>query len=206
MIRNIVFDMGNVMIRFDPEFFMDREGILDPGDRKLVLNELFHSVEWSLMDFGRLEESTAEPLILPRFPDRLKEHVRHLLWFGLSHRIPFPGMEDLVRRLKQAGYGIYLLSNASRSQPSYWQEVPVSRLFDGTLISCDLGAVKPMHEIYEAFTEKFALKPEECVFIDDAPINVAGAVARGWHGIVFHGDSAELARKLSAMGVQPSKG
>ena len=206
MIRNIVFDMGNVMIRFDPGYFMDREGITDPEDRKLILNELFHSVEWSLMDFGRLEEATAEPLILPRFPDRLKEHVRHLLWFGLSHRIPFPGMEDLVRRLKQAGYGIYLLSNASRSQPSYWKNVPASRLFDGTLISCNLGAVKPMHEIYEAFTEKFGLKPDECVFIDDAPINVAGAVACGWHGIVFHGDSEELSRKLSALGVNPSEG
>ena len=174
MIRNIVFDMGNVMIRFDPAYFMDREGITDPGDRKLVLNELFHSVEWSLMDFGILEEATAEPLILPRFPDRLKDHVHNLL------------------------------SNASRSQPGYWSEVPASRLFDGALISCSLGVVKPMHEIYEAFTEKFSLLPEECVFIDDAPINVAGAVACGWHGIVFHGDSAELAEKLSALGVHPA--
>ena len=118
----------------------------------------------------------------------------------------FPGMEDLVRRLKLAGYSVYLLSNASRSQPSYWQEVPASRLFDGTLISYELGVVKPMHEIYEAFTEKFALQPDECVFIDDASINVAGAVACGWHGIVFHGDSEELARKLSDMGVHPSNG
>lgn len=204
MIRNIVFDMGNVMIRFDPGIFMDREGITDPGDRKLVLNELFHSVEWSLMDFGILEEATAEPLILPRFPDRLKDHVHNLLWFGLQHRIPFPGMEDLARRLKKAGYGIWLLSNASRSQPGYWSEVPASRLFDGALISCSLGVVKPMHEIYEAFMEKFSLLPEECVFIDDAPINVAGAVACGWHGIVFHGDSAELAEKLSALGVHPA--
>jgi len=201
MIRNIVFDMGNVMIRFDPGHFMDCEGIYDPEDRKLVLNELFHSVEWSLMDFGRLEEATAEPLILPRFPDRLKEQVRSLLWFGRSHREPFPGMEDLVRRLKEAGYGIFLLSNASRSQPGYWSKIPASRLFDGTMISCDLGFVKPMHEIYEAFTKKFGLLPEECIFIDDAPINVAGAVACGWHGIVFHGDSKELEWKLARMEV-----
>ena len=47
MIRNIVFDMGNVMIRFDPGYFITREGITDPADRKLVMNELFRSVEWA---------------------------------------------------------------------------------------------------------------------------------------------------------------
>ncbi|MER2056586.1 MAG: HAD-IA family hydrolase, partial [Clostridia bacterium] len=55
---------------------------------------------------------------------------------------------------------------------------------------------KPMPEIYKAFTAKFSLLPEECVFIDDAAANVAGAVACGWQGIVFHGDSEELAEKL----------
>ena len=70
MIQNIVFDMGNVVIRFDPKYFTDREGILDPEDRKLVMNELFLSVEWAQMDAGTLTEETAEPLILPRFPER----------------------------------------------------------------------------------------------------------------------------------------
>ena len=54
-------------------------------------------------------------------------------------------MEDLVRRLKEAGYGIYLLSNASRAQHDYWPIVPASRLFDGKLISCEsrLGETHP---------------------------------------------------------------
>ena len=201
MIRNIVFDMGNVMIRFDPMYFLDQEGIIDPNDRHLIMNELFHSVEWSLMDFGILTEETAEPLFLPRFPERLRECVHRLLWFGLYHREPFPGMEALVRKLKSAGYGIYLLSNASKSQPDYWPLFPASSLFIGTLISCDLGMVKPMREIYNAFTDKFSLLPEECIFIDDAPINVAGAIACGWKGIVFHGDVMELEGKLLEAGI-----
>ena len=73
MIRNIVFDMGNVVIRFDPSYFLDRAGITDPDDRKLVMNELFQSVEWAQMDAGTLTEKTAEPAILARIPDRLKE-------------------------------------------------------------------------------------------------------------------------------------
>ena len=205
MIRNIVFDMGNVMIRFDPAYFMDREGLTDPADRKLVMNELFQSLEWAQMDSGVLTEETAEPLILARIPDRLKAQVRHLLHNWSSPRDEIPGMEELAQGLKNAGYGIWLLSNASKAQHTYWPKVSVSRLFDGKLISCDIGFVKPMREIYQAFSEKFGLLPEECVFIDDAISNVAGAVACGWQGIVFHGDSAELAEKLSALGVHPAE-
>lgn len=201
MIRNIVFDMGNVIIRFDPRWFMERDGITDHLDQKLILNELFLSVEWAQMDAGVLTEETAEPLILARFPDRLKEPVHRLLFDWAYPRDMIPGMENLVQRLKNAGYGIYLLSNASRAQHDYWPKFPVSSLFDGKLISCDLGKVKPMHEIYRAFTDRFSLNPKECVFIDDAPANVAGAVACGWQGIVFHGDADELERKLRAMGI-----
>ena len=202
MIRNIVFDMGNVVIRFDPVYFIDRAGITDPEDRKLVLNELFRSVEWAQMDAGDLTEETAEPLILPRFPERLRDTVRTLLYSWAYPRDMVPGMEDLIRRLKEAGYGIYLLSNASVAQHDYWPRFPVSRLFDGKLISCDVKVVKPCHRIYELFTEKFSLKPEECVFIDDSAANAAGAVACGWKGIAFHGSSEELEGKLRSLGVE----
>ena len=74
--------------------------------------------------------------------------------------------------------------------------------FDGKLISCDVKAVKPCPGIYELFTEKFSLKPEECLFIDDATANVAAAVACGWQGIVFHGDAEELKHKLRKAGVR----
>ena len=112
-------------------------------------------------------------------------------------------MEDLVCRLRKAGYGVWLLSNASKAQHHYWPDVPASRFFNGKLISCDIGYVKPMREIYLAFTDRFALLPEECVFIDDSIQNVAGAIACNWHGIVFHGSSGELERKLREMGVVP---
>ena len=59
MIRNIVFDMGKVMIQFDPDRFMDRAGIEDAADRKLIMNELFKSVEWAQMEEGTHTEETA---------------------------------------------------------------------------------------------------------------------------------------------------
>ncbi len=153
------------------------------------------------MDSGILTEETAEPLIMKRIPDRLQPVVRNLLYNWAIPRAEIEGMPELVAALKKAGYGIYLLSNASAAQHRYWPLVPVSALFDGKMISCDVKIVKPTWEIYHLFTDRFALDPEECMFIDDAPANVAAAIACGWHGIVFHGNADELAQKLHNAGV-----
>ena len=194
--------MGQVIIRFDPEYFLTRAGINDPSDRTAILRELFGSVEWAMMDMGLETEDTFEPKVLARIPNRLQDTVRTLLRNWASPKEMIPGMEELVKRLKEAGYGIYLLSNASVNQPGYWNKLPVSKLFDGTMISAFVKTVKPCPTIYRLFTEEFRLKEEECLFVDDAPINVAGAVASGWHGIVFHGDAGELTEKMEKMGLR----
>lgn len=201
-IHNIVFDMGNVMIHFDPDAFISRENITDPEDRALIMNELFLSVEWAQMDMGILTEETAEPLIMNRIPERLQPVVRELLYNWAIPRAEIEGMRELVTELKEAGYSVFLLSNASAAQHRYWPLVPVSAYFDGKMISCDVKVVKPMWEIYNLFTDRFMLNPEECLFIDDAPANVAAAIACGWQGIVFHGDADELRRKMRAFGIR----
>lgn len=194
--------MGNVMIHFDPDAFISRENITDPEDRALIMNELFLSVEWAQMDMGILTEETAEPLIMNRIPERLQPVVRELLYNWAIPRAEIEGMRELVTELKEAGYSVFLLSNASAAQHRYWPLVPVSAYFDGKMISCDVKVVKPMWEIYNLFTDRFMLNPEECLFIDDAPANVAAAIACGWQGIVFHGDADELRRKMRAFGIR----
>ena len=126
----------------------------------------------------------------------------HLLWEWCKPIVLMEGMEDLIHRLKAAGYGIYLLSNASMNQPTYWNQLDLSRYFDGTMVSAFEHTVKPSLDIYRKFTDRFGLKPEECVFIDDLPINIAGAVENGWQGIVFHGDAAQTEAKLRELGVR----
>ena len=196
MIRNMVFDMGNVLVVFDPQQFMDNEGISDTDDRELVMRELFHNIEWAQMDLGVLTEDTAEPLVIKRIPDRLKDQVKNLLHRWWATRSTIDGMEALLSELKQNGYRIYLLSNASVSQHVYWPKFEMSKLFDGKLISCDVGLVKPNPEIYHRFTGKFGLNPEECLFVDDLPANVAAAVSCGWKGIVFQGSAADLRQRM----------
>ena len=151
---------------------------------------------------GIATEDSIESAVLSRVPEHLRERTRHLLHNWYIPRRMIPGMEDMVRRLKEAGYGIYLLSNASVNQPVYWNQLPVSRYFDGVMISAFVKTVKPCPEIYRLFTGKFGLKEEECLFVDDAPINVAGAVACGWQGIVFYGDADQLETKMKDLGIR----
>lgn len=200
MIKNIVFDMGNVVIRFDPTAFIDRFGV-SAEERELLLREVFRSPEWVMMDRGTLTDEQCADILCPRLPEHLREIARKLIAFWDRPILETEGICPLIEELKGLGYGIYLLSNASCRQPDYWQRVPASRFFDGTLISYSVKLVKPMPEIYEKFFETFSLKREECFFIDDSPANVEAALYVGMPATVFHNDTARLRRELRAVGV-----
>lgn len=200
MIKNVIFDMGNVLLTFDRNRFLDAVGVTGE-DRRILLNNVYLSVEWARMDRGSMTEAEAAASMCTHVPERLHNAVHSLVDAWDRPIIPVPGMAELVRDLKAAGYGVYLLSNASYRQHEYWPRVPGSEYFDGTLISADVKLVKPEREIYELMCSTFGLVPEECVFIDDATINIEGAERVGIHGIVFHGDSEETREKLKALGV-----
>ena len=200
MIRNIVFDMGQVVLRFAPDFFLDRCGA-EGEDKKLLKREVYQSLEWARMDRGSLTDEQAAELICRRLPERLHETVHELIDRWDRPILPVEGMEELIAELKEKGYGIYLLSNASYRQHEYWPRVPASRCFDGTMVSADVKLVKPQPEIYRLLCDTFSLEPDECVFIDDAINNVEGAFLCGMHPIVFHDDVDELRTRLREEGV-----
>lgn len=200
MIRNILFDMGQVLIRFDRDYFMTRLGVA-PADKPLLMREVFLSVEWVRMDRGTLHESEAFQRIASRLPERLHDAAEKLISMWDRPILEIDGMYELVAELKRKGYGIYLLSNASVRQHDYWPRIPASRFFDGKLISADVKVIKPQPEIYQLCLEKFNLKAEECFFIDDAPANIEGALCCGISGAVFHGDVKLLRSQLRAAGV-----
>lgn len=201
MIRNILFDMGNVLLRFDRQVFLDRLDVSEE-DKQLLLQEVFLSREWVKMDWGTLREETAEPIMCARLPGHLQEAVHQLVSCWDQPILPMEGMAQLVEELKTAGYGIYLLSNASVRQRTYWPRVPGSELFDGTLISAEEGVIKPQPEIYRLCLKRFGLNAEECFFIDDLQANIEGAKACGISGAVFCGDAAMLRNDLRQAGIR----
>ena len=102
MIRNIVFDMGQVLIRFDRQELIGRLD-LDAADGRTVLNEVLLSPEWSRMDWGEIGDAEAAERICARVPERLWEPVRRTVLRWDEPLVPVEGMEELIRELKAAG-------------------------------------------------------------------------------------------------------
>lgn len=200
MIRHIIFDMGNVLLRFDPELFLDRLGAAGK-DRELLLQEVFRSDDWLGLDRGDHDEPQAAEKMCARLPEHLHPQVRELVCHWDEPLVAVPGMAELVAQLKEAGYGIWLLSNASRRQRQYWPQLPVHRYFDGTLISAEEGVIKPGHAIYRRCLQKFGLIAEECFFIDDSAANIAAALELGIRGYEFQFDVPSLRRALLENGI-----
>ena len=201
MLRNIVFDMGNVLLRFDPDLFIKAMGVTDPDVHSLLRREVFGSVEWVLQDWGTLTEAESSEIICARLPEELRQMAKDLIFRWNEPIRPIDGMAELINDCKKAGLGIYLLSNASVRLPEYWSHVPGQEYFDGIAVSALLHAVKPMPEIYRHVLDTYDLKAEECLFVDDMPMNVSGALQVGMKGFVFRGDAEALRQELRKQGI-----
>lgn len=199
-IQNIVFDMGNVLIRYTPEAYASAY-LSDPEDIQCILDELFHNVEWVAMDRGTLTEKEAMRSIAKRLPEHLHAVAARLIREWHQDIPPYPEMDQLIHDLKAAGYGIYLLSNTSKRYHEFRVNIPAIDLFDGEFISADHGLLKPDRAMYQAFFEQFHLEPETCFFIDDSAANIESAMREGMQGFVFHGNVAKVRRALNEAGV-----
>lgn len=201
MIKNIVFDMGRVLVGYDADPVC-RHFIEDEEERKKVCFHVFSSQEWLLLDMGVISEEEA----LKRMQSRLDtDHEKEMAALCLEHwheynMWPLEGMGDLVRDLKDQGYGIYLCSNASLRLLTCYDIIPGIELFDGRLFSAQIRCIKPQKEMYLHLFEQFKLKPEECFFIDDMMLNIEGARACGMDGYCFEdGDRSKLVLALNRL-------
>ena len=203
MIKNIVFDMGNVLVYYD-SMRVVKEFVKSEERRQAVNTSVFVSPEWIMLDMGVIPEKEA----LRRMQGRLKEESeREGARLCLEHwheycMWPVPGMEELVTYLKESGYGLYLCSNASlRMLCCYEDVIPGIKLFDGVLFSAEVKCMKPQKEMYGHLFDRFGLKPEECFFVDDQPLNIEGAKACGMDGYCFEdGDAKRLKQVIGQLG------
>lgn len=202
MIENILFDMGGVLLRFEPETFIARLN-LGEEDGKLLLREVFHSVEWVMLDRGSLTDDEALERMRGHLPARLHSAAEELVRHWDEPRLPKEDMAELVAELSEEGYGLYLLTNANLRHRSYWPGVPVSKFFgDRIMLSAAWKLLKPEAAFYEKALDLFGLDRTTCLFIDDNPINVEGALRVGLDALVYHNDPALLRRQLKEKGVR----
>ncbi len=201
MIKNIIFDMGNVLIRWSPKDIVARLS-LNAEDSALLLREVFCNFEWVGMDRGIMSQQEGWERICRRLPARLHESARACVFDWWKPPLDaIPGMADLARELHSLGYDIYLCSNATSPLHEYFHRIPGSEYFRDILVSADVKLLKPQHEIFELLFRTFSLRPEECFFIGDSPANIEGAFVLGMPGAVFLNDMARLRAELRAAGV-----
>lgn len=185
MIKNIVFDMGNVLLRYSPSDYLSSI-CSNEDEKKAVGSALFFSDEWLLCDKG---EITVDELIklgiekLPQYSEKIEFAARG--WYHSMTDIE--GMTELVEKLKADGkYKLFLLSNTNLQFWLYSKDHRVFSFMDGLYISAEHKLLKPDRAIFESFLKEFSLKAEECVFIDDYEPNVNSARQLGFTAFQFH--------------------
>ncbi|OQX71855.1 MAG: hypothetical protein B6D62_01215 [Candidatus Cloacimonas sp. 4484_275] len=192
--KNIIFDLGNVLVNFDFTEFWEKIGakpahkrFLEEAEKPILLFEAGKiSKEQFFSEFKKIYDFE---MPLPKF-EKIWSEV-------FSENLP---MVELAKKL-HSDFDLYIFSNTDEIHfPYIWKNFPSLHFFgENLMLSYEIGAVKPEKEAYENALKKFNLKPENCVFIDDRPINIKMAQQLGMKGIVhrsFEETAAELSKIL----------
>lgn len=202
MIKNILFDMGNVLMDWNPDHFLDVEGVFGE-DREILMRGVYRSAEWVMTDRGTVTFDEALKLMSARIPERLMPAAARLTKEWIPHVKYFEDMIPLVEALEKKGYLLCLLTNAGVNHHDYWPLSPFAKFFgDRIMLSADHRLLKPDPAYFEKALSMFGLKAEECIFVDDNPSNVEGSKRCGIDGIVFF-DRAQLESELAMRGIYP---
>jgi epoxide hydrolase-like predicted phosphatase len=194
MLKNIIFDLGNVLISFRPSEYFNKNNYPE-NIKTTILSDIFGSKEWRLIDNGEITTLEAINSIASRSSLK-KEEIAHIFNLRLDLMFPLDLNVRLLPELNKRGFKLYYLSNFPID---IFEEVRTGyyffKYFDGGLISAEAKYSKPDRRIYEILLEKYNLLPQECLFIDDIEINVRVAEDLGMTGLVTHG-SLEISREI----------
>ena len=200
MIKNIVFDVGKVLVDFDWQSLFDALAF-SPEAYEEVAKATVQSELWNEFDRSKMADEEILEGFLEHAPGRRNEVMR--FWDNIGSCIrrydyAFPW----IRSLQERGYGVYLLSNYPRRIYSQSiEELAFVEIVDGAVFSYEVQYTKPEREIYEALLRKYGLNPTECVFIDDNRANIVAANELGMATIHFHTKS-QAEEELRSLGVQ----
>lgn len=201
MIKNVVFDMGNVLLQWNPDYIVSRL-IENSESAEAVKNAVFLQENWSKLDEGSVTEEQVYNFAKSQLPEKYHDDLEEVMdnW---QYCMPvIIETNELAKELRQKGYGVYLLSNANSKFHAYAREnVPCLKYMNGYMISADEKCVKPSKEIYEKFFRKFDLNPDECIFIDDLTANCEGAKNAGMRAYCYDGDFDKLVEYLKSIGI-----
>jgi len=174
MIRNLIFDVGGVLLGYRWKDMLLEHG-LDEERAEYLGTHMFANPYWSIYDYGAEPEEVilrGLQLIYPDYRDDLAWFIENADQMPVER----PAVCERARELKEKGYRIYLLSNyPERLFKLHTASSPFMELIDGAVISYEVHMVKPERRIYQYLLDKYDLKAEECAFFEDRPANVEAA-------------------------------
>lgn len=197
IIKNVVFDIGQVLLQFDWRNFIAGMDISDKKKEQLTHVTLGNISHWNEHDRGMCDEEFIKKSleIEPDIEDELRYYLEHIGTIVKEYDYSVP----LIKKLKEKGYGVYLLSNYGVTPFKYaFDNMKFFDEVDGMVISHEVGVIKPEPEIYKILFDKYNLVAGESVFIDDREDNVVAARDVGMCGIVFDNIGA-VTRKLEIL-------
>ncbi len=193
MIRNIILDMGNVLLDYDPNVILDKT--CDNDEEKAIINkELFCGEEWIMGDLGVLTNAERFDGVSKRVPEHLHSKLRECVDNWDICMTPVENAREFCKTAKSKGYKMYVLSNACSKFYEYFPKYYNLEFFNGIVVSSDIHIIKPDIKIYEYLLEKYSLNPQECLFIDDRKENVEGAKKAGMKAVVFKNNYDEIVK------------
>lgn len=176
MIRNIIFDLGGVVIKYDQKKIIDTFTNND-DEIKYIFDEIFHSNEWKLMDLGMITKEEVIENINDRNNNKYKELTEKFLNEWYKSQVINQDVVNIAKKLKENKYNIYVLSNMANTTYEYYKNNDFFKLCDGIIISAHEHIKKPDEKIFSILLDKYSLKAEECLFIDDDDTGKSYSVA-----------------------------
>ena len=199
-IRNIVFDVGDVLVCFRYRDHMRDLGFSEEAVDFLSENMVLTAF-WHEMDMGIRSEKDAIEHFTVLYPQYTDEILR--FWADTDGLVAeYPYAKPLLKGIKTSGCGVYVLSNYPEELSArHWPKFQFLPEADGYIISALEKLAKPDPRIYQLLFSRFGLTPGECLFIDDRPSNVEAAKNIGMQAVLFTGPEA-LLRELGALGIK----
>lgn len=191
MIKNIIFDIGNVILKFSRDFLL--KSIYQGDEYEFLKEKLFEN--WEKLDEDLLSLEEYHQQVLNSLPNHLHSYASAVLNNWEYFMTYTKGIRELIAELKERGFNLYILSNMTRHFIERDYKFPFLDYFDGIVYSAPIKIVKPNPEIYEHLLNKYNLVANECIFIDDTKTNLTAAARFGIHTFHFN-DNAEDLRKF----------
>ena len=200
MLRNLILDMGNVLVAWRPD---ELAAIAAPNekDAAILCEALFGHPMWAENDRGMVSDEEMLAAAAERVPERLQGALQNLHDNWPQWLTALPGADAFVKKAKNAGLNVYLLSNAGMRFPACLARFDFYKFFDGAMVSAHEQMNKPDRRLYLRLLQKFGLASDECLFVDDMQVNVDGARAVGIDAVIFDGNYEDITRALAVRGI-----